>query len=161
MRRIRELGSSGHARVLGAVLLLLSSGPALALDPNRAVTQYGVSVWQDDRGLPQNTVYMLGQSRDGYLWIVTEETITRFDGVRSLNLRIMNRASIQVNTVPSGHAAGAFATALAVMSAAPAAGIVLLWLALNISIATVVGRYHYLLDTLLGMLVAIAVWSLV
>jgi membrane-associated phospholipid phosphatase len=86
---------------------------------------------------------------------------TRIDGVRRLNLRIMNRASIQVNTVPSGHAAGAVATALAVMSATPAAGIVLLWLALNISIATVVGRYHYLFDTLLGVVVAMAVWSLV
>lgn len=86
---------------------------------------------------------------------------THIDGVRRLNIRIVNRASIQVNTVPSGHAAGAFATALAVMSTTPAAGLVLLVLALNISIATVVGRYHYLVDTLLGALVAIAVWAIV
>ena len=86
---------------------------------------------------------------------------TQIDGVRRLNLRIVNRASIQVNTIPSGHAAGAFATALAVMSTTPATGLLFLLLALNISIATVVGRYHYLVDTLLGALVAIAVWSIV
>jgi membrane-associated phospholipid phosphatase len=75
-----------------------------------------------------------------------------------LNLDIVNRASIQVNTLPSGHAAGAFGTALAVLSVTPAAGSVLLLLALSISIATVLGRYHYVVDTLLGALVAIAVW---
>jgi membrane-associated phospholipid phosphatase len=86
---------------------------------------------------------------------------TRIDGVRRLNLRIVNRASIQVNTLPSGHAAGAFATALAVTSMTPAAGLGLLFLALNISVATVVGRYHYVVDTLLGALVAIASWAIV
>lgn len=87
-------------------------------------------------------------------------TSTRIDGVRRLNLRIANRASIQVNTLPSGHAAGAFATALVVMSIAPAAGIAWLLLAFSISVATVVGRYHYVADTLLGALVAIAVWAI-
>ncbi len=86
---------------------------------------------------------------------------TRTDGVRRLNLRLVNQASIQVKTLPSGHAAGAFATALAVTSIAPVAGLALLVLALSISIATVVGRYHYLVDTVLGALVAIAVWSIV
>jgi membrane-associated phospholipid phosphatase len=90
---------------------------------------------------------------------VLEGARTRIDGVRRLNLLIANRASIQVNTLPSGHAAGAFATALAVMSIAPAAGLVWLLLALSISIATVAGRYHYVADTVLGALVAIAVWA--
>lgn len=79
-------------------------------------------------------------------------------GVRRLNLRIVNQASIQVNTLPSGHAAGAFATALAVTSITPAAGVGFLLLALSISIATVVGRYHYVVDTVLGAFVALAVW---
>jgi membrane-associated phospholipid phosphatase len=83
---------------------------------------------------------------------------TRSAGLRRLNLRLVNHASIQVNTLPSGHAAGAFATALAVFAVEPAAGIVFLLLALSISIATVLGRYHYVVDTVLGVLVAIAVW---
>jgi len=92
--------------------------------------------------------------------VLEASTSTRIDGVRRLNLRIANRASIQVNTLPSGHAAGAFATALVVMSLAPAAGLAWLLLALSISIATVVGRYHYVADSLLGALVAIAVWAI-
>jgi membrane-associated phospholipid phosphatase len=93
--------------------------------------------------------------------VLDERTSTRIDGVRRVNLHIANRASIQVNTLPSGHAAGAFATALVVMSFAPATGIAWLLLALSISIATVVGRYHYVADTLLGALVAVAVWAIV
>jgi membrane-associated phospholipid phosphatase len=71
----------------------------------------------------------------------------------------VNRASIQVNTLPSGHAAGALATALAVGTIMPFAGIVFLLAALLISIATVVGRYHYVVDTVLGVLVALAAWT--
>jgi membrane-associated phospholipid phosphatase len=85
----------------------------------------------------------------------------RIAGIRRLNLGLVNRASIQVNTLPSGHAAGAFATAFAVMSIAPAAGGAFLFLALSISTATVLGRYHYVVDTVLGALVAIVVWCLV
>lgn len=82
----------------------------------------------------------------------------RSAGIRRLNLGLVNRVSIQVNTLPSGHAAGAFATAFAVMSIAPAAGGAFLFLALCISTATVLGRYHYVVDTVLGALVALAVW---
>ena len=85
----------------------------------------------------------------------------RAGGVRQLNLRLVHQASIQANTLPSGHAAGAFATALAVGTIAPAAGTAFLLLALSISIATVLGRYHYVVDTVLGVLVALAAWWLI
>jgi len=62
--------------------------------------------------------------------------------VRVLNLGIANRASIQVNTLPSGHAAGAVATALCVGSSVPDAGVWFLILAASITVATVAGRYH-------------------
>ena len=87
--------------------------------------------------------------------------VTRVAGVRRLNLHLAKQASIQVNTLPSGHAAGAFATALAVLSIAPTAGVAFILLALSISVATVVGRYHYVVDTVLGALVALAVWLMV
>ncbi len=92
---------------------------------------------------------------------VTESTganAPRVAGIRRLNLALVNRASIQVNTLPSGHAAGALATALAVGAVIPFAGVVFLFAALIISIATVLGRYHYVVDTVLGALVALAVW---
>ena len=77
-----------------------------------------------------------------------------------LNLSVLDRASVQVTTLPSGHAAGAMATALAVSTSLPVAGIAFLFMALSISIATVLGRYHYVVDTVLGVLVAIIVWQL-
>jgi len=55
---------------------------AFALDPARALTQSRLSVWTSDSGLPQNTVHAIAQTRDGYLWMGTEEGLARFDGVR-------------------------------------------------------------------------------
>ena len=78
--------------------------------------------------------------------------------VRRFNAEILGRASIQVNTIPSGHAAGAVATALAVADVMPAAGIVFALLAGAIVAATVLGRYHYLVDSLLGVIVAVGAW---
>ena len=81
--------------------------------------------------------------------------------VRRLNQLIARRASIQANTIPSGHAAGAVAAALVVMSVAPAIGLVFLVLALSIVVASVLGRYHYTVDSLLGILVAVMAWAVV
>jgi membrane-associated phospholipid phosphatase len=79
--------------------------------------------------------------------------------IRRLNASILNRGSIQANTVPSGHAAGAVATALAVADAMPVAGIVFMLIAAAIVAATVLGRYHYLVDSLLGIVVAVGAWA--
>jgi membrane-associated phospholipid phosphatase len=82
-------------------------------------------------------------------------------GLRRLNFAILRRGSIGANTLPSGHAATAIATALAVWSSAPVIGAALLVVALLISIATVAGRYHYLVDTALGVLVGVGAWALI
>ena len=38
--------------------------------------------WQREQGLPQNSVRALAQTRDGYLWIGSDDGVTRFDGLR-------------------------------------------------------------------------------
>ena len=81
--------------------------------------------------------------------------------VRRLNLGIATRASIQVNTLPSGHAAGAVATALCVATSVPQAGALFAAVAASIVIATVIGRYHFLVDSVLGALVGGVAWALV
>jgi membrane-associated phospholipid phosphatase len=91
----------------------------------------------------------------------TESPTVGTPRLRRLNLGIVNRASIQANTIPSGHAAGALAAALAVGGVMPGAGAVFLVLALAIAVATVLGRYHYVVDSVLGVLVAVAAWALV
>jgi len=58
------------------------AAPALGLDPRLAPTQYGHRVWTTEQGLPQNTVRAMVQTRDGHLWLGTQEGLVRFDGVR-------------------------------------------------------------------------------
>jgi hypothetical protein len=78
--------------------------------------------------------------------------------VRRLNARVLHHGSIQVNTIPSAHAAGAVATALAVGAVSPVAGVAFALVAAGIVMGSVAGRYHYAVDALLGIAVAIAVW---
>ncbi len=75
------LGRGIFGRCLPVVCLMLPSY-SLALDPSKAITQYVHHVWQVEQGLPQNSVYAIEQTRDGYIWIGTEEGLARFDGVR-------------------------------------------------------------------------------
>jgi PAS domain S-box-containing protein len=62
---------------------MLLSGPpgALALDPDRRISQYGHTVWRIQDGAispPTN----IAQTTDGFLWITTAQGLMRFDGVR-------------------------------------------------------------------------------
>src|SRR5689334_6529725 len=69
-----------------AALVALVAGalarPAAALDPARQLDDYLLDFWQEDSGLPQKFVYVIYQTRDGYLWIGTRGGLARFDGVR-------------------------------------------------------------------------------
>ena len=82
----------------------------------------------------------------------------RHGAARRLNQFIAARGSIHANTIPSGHAAGALASALVIWSVLPGAGLAFLWLAVSIATASVLGRYHYAIDSVLGFAVALAVW---
>ena len=71
------------ARLLAASLAAaLSAAAARGLDPAIPLSQYGHDVWTSDSGLPQNSVTVILQTRDGYLWLGTQEGLVRFDGVR-------------------------------------------------------------------------------
>lgn len=80
------------------------------------------------------------------------------DALRQLNLVVLRHGSIQVNTLPSAHAAGAIALALVMVDALPLIGTVFLATAIGITVATVLGRYHYLVDAVLGVGVAALAW---
>ena len=64
------------------LLMILFGAPTLALDPNRTLSDYGHQVWLSENGLPQNTVQAITQTRDGYIWIGTQEGLARFDGIK-------------------------------------------------------------------------------
>ena len=87
-----------------------------------------------------------------------ERRATKLDSVHDLGSLIVERFSIQANTFPSGHAAGSLAVALAVAGTLPWAGAAFLIVAASISLACIVGRYHYVVDVLAGVALAFGIW---
>ena len=74
--------------------------------------------------------------------------------VRALNLAILDRASITVNTFPSAHVAATMSSSFALMNFSPHFGIAFLVVAIGIAIGAVLGRYHYAADALLATAIA-------
>ena len=60
--------------------LVLCATIAFALDPHKSLSQYSRTVWTQERGLPQDTIRAITQTKDGYLWLGTDEGLARFDG---------------------------------------------------------------------------------
>ena len=79
----------------------------------------------------------------------------RAPALRRFNVAILDRASVQACTIPSGHVAGAVAAALAVMPVSMTAGVVFLAMSVLIAASATAGRYHYAVDCALGALVAV------
>jgi ligand-binding sensor domain-containing protein/signal transduction histidine kinase len=51
----------------------------------RGAMAFNVRTWQQEQGLPENSVHALLQTRDGYLWVGGDDGVARFDGVRFLS----------------------------------------------------------------------------
>ena len=69
----------------------------LVLDPARGgastrkrIGQFMRTIWESGTGLPQNSVQAMLQTRDGYVWLGTEEGLVRFDGER---FEVFNRTN--------------------------------------------------------------------
>jgi len=73
------------------LLLTLYVWPAYALDPNKALNEFSHHVWQTDDGLPQNTIYSILQTRDGFIWLGTQEGLARYDGA---SFMIFSRSTV-------------------------------------------------------------------
>src|SRR5436309_7677431 len=96
---LRTMCLSCPRLVTVVILTSLCIRPALALDPTRLISQYKLDFWQREQGLPQNFVRAMAQSRDGYLWLGTEEGLIRFDGVRFATFNNRNTPEIKHNLV--------------------------------------------------------------
>ena len=60
----------------------LRVGAVSATNGLAAPGAYQVENWDSDDGLPQNSVTAICQTRDGYLWLGTQNGLARFDGIR-------------------------------------------------------------------------------
>jgi membrane-associated phospholipid phosphatase len=92
-------------------------------------------------------------------WLVEQKAALADRAVHRAASRMVEAFTIRANTFPSGHVAGSLAVAFALLGPLPAAGAVFLLLALSITVACVVGRYHYIVDAVAGAALAIAVWA--
>src|SRR5262245_16991201 len=81
VRKQRRFGWGG---LLGLGLLMAwgLGSAALALEPDRRVSQYNHRTWRSENGLPQISVISSAQSPEGYVWFGTLEGLVRLDGAR-------------------------------------------------------------------------------
>ena len=77
--------------------------------------------------------------------------------LRRVNRFVLARVSHSWTTFPSGHVAVSWAAALAVSRVSLAGGLFLMAIALGVTVGAAAGRYHYVVDVLLGVVVAVAV----
>lgn len=83
--------------VLQILCLILIPAVAFGLDLHKTVLDF----WNKENGLPQNSVYAITQSRDGYIWMATQEGLVRYDGVRFSLFNRKNIPALKQNYVVS------------------------------------------------------------
>ena len=73
--------TSRLTRTLSLLLLAFAfDRHAAALSSGKAFSQYSITVWNQQQGIPEDTITAITQTPDGYLWIGTDEGLARFDG---------------------------------------------------------------------------------
>ena len=79
--------------------LFFSFSLLVALEPQKAITQYKLDIWQAERGFEQNFVYTVCQTRDGYIWLGTLRGLVRFDGIRFAVFNKDNTKNLKDNAI--------------------------------------------------------------
>ncbi len=69
-------------------LAVVLGGGLPAATPGSAAIPYNVRLWQTDDGLPQNPVFALAQTPDGYLWVGTRGGLARFNGIQFVSAEL-------------------------------------------------------------------------
>ena len=71
----------------------------MALDSSKNMSQYIHNIWQVEDGLPQNSIWAITQTKDGYIWLGTEEGLVRFDGISFTVFDTQNTAEIKSHQI--------------------------------------------------------------
>jgi ligand-binding sensor domain-containing protein len=89
------------ARVgLLAVLFFALGWPCRALDRTAGLGEFRRRAWTSSQGLPQDRVQCVRQTRDGYLWIGTNEGLARFDGQAFRVVSKVNTPAVPIHSAP-------------------------------------------------------------
>src|SRR5258708_6836567 len=78
------MGKAQTRALVWLAILLACSTCARALDPPLDVSQYAHTSWKIREGFSKGIIYAIAQTPDGYLWLGTEFSLLRFDGVRAV-----------------------------------------------------------------------------
>lgn len=57
------------------------------VSPGENVINWSHQAWSTENGLPQNSIHQVLQTKNGYIWLATEDGLARFDGI---NFRVFN-----------------------------------------------------------------------
>jgi signal transduction histidine kinase/streptogramin lyase len=71
-----------HTAYLSLALCVFFVMRAHALDPNVSMSQYAHNTWKIQDGEPPSPINTIVQAADGYLWMVANNSVLKFDGVR-------------------------------------------------------------------------------
>ncbi len=112
--RIQRAWDQGTSRRLASAyraastLLLLFASAANALAPGLHLSQLDITTWDTRNGLPQSVISSITQTRDGYLWIGTQQGLARFDGTSFETFRPMRHGLLhdQVDVLLADGAGG-------------------------------------------------------
>jgi PAS domain S-box-containing protein len=88
---------AGAGATLAFALGAASTSAAAGARPDQA--WHSLGRWQQAQGLPQNTVFSLLQTGDGYIWIGTRAGVARFDGVSFATFDNRDPSKIRDNEV--------------------------------------------------------------
>src|SRR5258708_14089964 len=94
-------------------------------------------------------------------WLVERAADLPDPLVHGLTARMVQRFTIRANTFPSGHVAGSLAIALAVPGQMPLAGGLLMLVSLGIAVGCILGSYHYVIDVIACVALALTIWMIV
>lgn len=67
------------------LLCSVALSTAHALDPGKNFQDYASDTWSIEQGLPQITVLSIAQDHTGYMWLGTQDGVSRFDGAEFEN----------------------------------------------------------------------------
>ncbi|MFA5835079.1 MAG: two-component regulator propeller domain-containing protein [Bacteroidota bacterium] len=96
--------NSSFVVALAFITFTIGSGQSLKFkgpDPKKTISQYTHEVWQIENGLPQNSINTIRQTKDGFLWMGTQEGLVRFDGVQFTVFDKNNTPQIKNNHIVS------------------------------------------------------------
>ncbi|MGV3771615.1 MAG: two-component regulator propeller domain-containing protein [Verrucomicrobiales bacterium] len=85
------VGSLGRqAACLFFIVCFAITRPCFAISLETGPNQWILEHWQTENGLPQNSAHCIVRDKDGFLWIGTDDGLTKFDGA---SFQVYNRFS--------------------------------------------------------------------